>query len=270
MNDETKKSTTQRMEKIALNMIFAAPYQRPTDSKQIAKITARWNEAKMGMPVVSERDGKFWIVDGNHRLAALRRLNYDEAEFIVLEGLNYEQEADYFRRQNENTRRLTLYTRFKAGLESGDESCMKIDATVRKNGFVIGTTANRFNTLTAIFALTEIFDNFGEEILDRTLALIRETWDGHINAKNREFLMGVAEFISRFGTANFAQRLAKFNINALWQDYLHFAQYQNRATGNRELRVEFCRILVKYYNKGIPKNSRKYLFMEERNDGKNR
>ncbi|MDR0821677.1 MAG: hypothetical protein LBN40_04340, partial [Oscillospiraceae bacterium] len=105
--------------------------------------------------------------------------------------------ADYFRRQNENTRQLTLYTRFKAGLESGDDVCLKINAVVERNGFTIGTTARNFNTITAIFALMTIFDSYGEDILDQTLKTICATWDGNPQAKNREFLVGVSEFVHR-------------------------------------------------------------------------
>jgi hypothetical protein len=116
------KTMQQRIEVLALNQVDAAPYQRQTNGAQVQRIVNNFNEAKLGMPVVSARDGQYFIVDGTHRVAALRRLGFESAMFIVLQGLTYQQEADYFRRQNENTRGLTLYTRFKAGLESGDET----------------------------------------------------------------------------------------------------------------------------------------------------
>jgi hypothetical protein len=252
----------QRIEMLPLDCVTAAEYQRATNTKQVMRIVNGFNEAKLGIPVVSERDGRYYVVDGTHRIAALRRLNYENAMFIVLEGMTYEQEADYFRRQNENTRQLTLYTRFKAGLESGDEVCLKINAVAEKNGFTIGTTARQFNTITAIFALMTIFDNYGEDVLDKTLATIRTTWDGNPQSKNREFLVGVSEFVHRFNAPDFAERIGKVNFTAIWQEYLQWAQYQNRATGNREMRTALCRIFVKHYNKGIPQSSKRYLKME--------
>lgn len=256
------KTMNQRIETIPLNRVTAAAYQRPTNARQVMNIVTGFNEAKLGIPVVSERGGQYYIVDGTHRVAALRRLGYERAMFIVLKGLTYEEEADFFRRQNENARGLTLYTRFKAGLESGDETCLAINAIVERNHFVVGTSARSFNTITAVFALITIYDSYGAEALDKTLRLIRETWDGNPTAKNREFLVGVSEFVHRFEVPDFAVRLGKVSLAAIWQEYLQWAQYQNRATASREMRIAFCRILVRHYNKGIRSDSARFLRME--------
>jgi hypothetical protein len=192
-NDE-QKNVDQRIEIIPLNRVMAAAYQRTTNTKQVVRIMNNFNEAKLGVLIVSERDGNFYIVDGTHRVSALRRLGYKSAMFIVLEGLTYEQEADFFRRQNENTRQLTLYTRFKAGLESNDKLCKTINAIVERNMFVVGTNSHDFNIITAI-----------------------------------------------------------------WQE---LAQYRQRTTSNREIRIMLCRILVRHYNKGIAQKSNRYLKME--------
>jgi hypothetical protein len=257
-----QKNVDQRIEIIPLNRVMAAAYQRTTNTKQVARIMNNFNEAKLGVPIVSERDGNFYIVDGTHRVSALRRLGYKSAMFIVLEWLTYEQEADFFRRQNENTRQLTLYTRFKAGLESNDKLCKAINAIVEKNMFVVGTNARDFNTITAIFALITIYDNFGGEVLDKTLQLVRETWDGNPIAKNREFLVGVAEFVHRFNVSDFTARISKITLMAIWQEYIQCAQYRERSTANREIRIMLCRILVRHYNKGISHKNNRYLKME--------
>ena len=256
------KTMNQQIETIPLNQVTTAAYQRPTNARQVMGIVNGFNEAKLGIPVVSERGGQYYIVDGTHRVAALRRLGYERAMFIVLKGLTYEEEADYFRRQNENARGLTLYTRFKAGLECGDETCLAINAIVERNNFVIGTSARNFNTITAVFALITIYDSYGAGILNKTLRLIRETWDGNPTAKNREFLVGMSEFAHRFGVPDFAARVGKVSLTAIWQEYLQWAQYQNRATASREMRIAFCQILVRHYNKGIRSDSGRYLRME--------
>jgi hypothetical protein len=260
-NDE-QKTIDQRIEIIPLNRIMAAAYQRTTNTKQVVRIINNFNEAKLGVPIVSKRDGNFYIVDGTHRVSALRRLGYKSAMFIVLEGLTYEQEADFFRRQNENTRQLTLYTRFKAGLESNDKLCKTINAIVERNMFVVGTNASDFNTITAIFALITIYDNYGGGVLDKTLQLVRETWDGNPIAKNREFLVGVAEFVHRFNVQDFAARIGKVPMMAIWQEYIQWAQYRERSTANREIRIMLCRILVRHYNKSISHKSNRYLKMD--------
>jgi hypothetical protein len=260
------KAINQQIQKIRLSEVTTAPYQRQTNTKQIMRIVNNFSEAKLGMPVVSERGGQFYIIDGNHRVAALRRLGYTETWFIVLSGMTYEEEADYFRKQNENTRQLSLYTRFKAALEAGDAVSVKINSIVEQNGFEVGTVSRFFNTITAIYALNTVYDMYGADNLDRTLKVIRAAWEGNTTAKNRELIVGVSEFLHRFDVDDFPERIGRVSFNAIWQEYLQYTQYQHRATDNRELRVSLCRILVKYYNKGYTARNKKYLHMEAWHD----
>jgi len=238
-------------------------YQRPTNSTQVDKIVAAFDEAKLGMPVVSARDGRYNLLDGAHRVAALRKIGYTHALCLVLSGLTYTDEAEYFRTQNQNARPLTRYNLFKAGLEAGDEMCVRIDEITRANGFVIGMGTERFNTIAAIFALTTICAVYGYEILETTLSLIRSTWDGVNNATRREFLVGVAEFVQRFGGAEFAERMRFKSIAAIWQDYLAETCLTNRQSSDPAMRRAFCRVLVRHYNQGLGSSGRKRLAMED-------
>ena len=95
------KEVEQRIECVPLERIVAEQYQRILNMKNVAGIVKNFDPAKLGVLVVSHRaDGTYAVLDGQHRLAALRRLGYDAANCIVLEGMTIRQEADYFRRQN--------------------------------------------------------------------------------------------------------------------------------------------------------------------------
>ena len=72
----------------------------------------------------------------------------------------------------------------------------------------------------------------------------------------------MSEFAHRFNVPDFAARVGKVSLTAIWQEYLQWAQYQNRATSSREMRIAFCQILVRHYNKGIRSDSGRYLRME--------
>lgn len=258
----TNKATNQIIESLPIEELNVGGYQRGTNQAQIDKIAAAFDEAKLGMLIVSARGGKYHLLDGAHRVAALRKIGYTHANCIVLMGLTYLDEAEYFRTQNQNSRPLTKYNLFKAGLEAKDEMCVMIDKICRANGFVVGMSSRNYNSISAIFALTTICTVYGYEVLDTTLTLIRITWEGVANATRREFLMGVAEFVNRFGVAEFDERMRFKNLATIWQDYLLETGHAQRQANDPMVRKAFCRVLVRHYNKGLGSNSKKRLAME--------
>jgi len=259
-----EKATAQTIRLLPVGELQVGGYQRPTNTAQVEKIAAHFDEAKLGLPIVSARDGQYHLLDGAHRVAALRKIGYTHALCIVLTGLSYQDEAEYFRTQNHNSRPLTKYNLFKAGLESGDELCVQIDRITRANGFTVGMSYRNFNSIAAIFALTTVCTVYGFQTLDDTLRLLRETWEGVSNVTRREFLLGTAEFVHRFGAAQFPERMRFKSIAEIWQDYLAETIHLNRATSDPAMRRAFCRVLVRHYNKGLSANSKKRLVMEER------
>lgn len=258
----TERATNQTIRQIPISSLQVGGYQRPTNTAQVDKIAAQFDEAKLGLPIVSDRDGHYHLLDGAHRVAALRKIGYTHAKCVVLTGLTYQDEAEYFRSQNRNSRPLTKYNLFKAGLEAGDELCVQIDRITRANGFTVGMSGRNFNSIAAIFALSTICTVYGFEVLDSTLALIRATWEGINNATRREFLVGTAEFVHRFGPAQFAERMRFKSIAEIWQDFLAEAGHSSRTSSDPAMRKGFCRVLVRHYNKGLVANSRKRLKME--------
>lgn len=256
------KYTKQTIQMLPVKALQPCGYQRPTNTAQVDKIANAFDEAKLGMIVVSERDGKYHILDGAHRTAALRKLGYTHTMCIVLQGLTYQDEAEYFRTQNLNVRPLTKYNLFKAGLESGDRVCVRIDEICRSNGYTVSMSSRGFNNISAIYALTTVCAVYGYSTLDATLKLIRATWEGIGNATRREFLVGVAEFVHRFGPADFAARMRYKNIAAIWQEYQAETGHSSRQTCDPAMRKAFCQVLVRHYNKGLASNSKKRLEME--------
>lgn len=169
----------QHIESVPLSNLTVGGYQRPTNTKQVNNISKSFDEAKLGLLVVSRREGKYHLLDGAHRASAMRQIGYTHVMCIVLEGLLNEEEAEYFRKHNENSRKLTIYNMFKAGLEAGDKVCIDINEIAKENGFIVGTSGRSWkpNTLSAINALMTIYKVYGYDILNRTLRLLVSTWD---------------------------------------------------------------------------------------------
>ena len=258
------KATSQCIKRIAISDLNIEPsdYQRPTNPQQVERIVERFDESKIGVLTVSSRNGINYVVDGAHRVCALRTLGYTHAFAEILTGLSYEQEASYFAKQNQDKRPLKPTDLFKAGLASGDERCHKINNIVRANGFQIGASNKNFYKIAAVNALYEIVECYSFETLDDTLCLIANTWNGISKASQSECLLGVAEFINRYSMVQFADRMhEKFAV--VWYEYLEAVRCSVRGAKTGTNRRIFCRVLVSNYNKGLTSRSKKYLIWEE-------
>lgn len=255
----TVKTTNQRLEHIALASCAPTNYQRATSDAQVAKIVRDFDESKLGALTVSLRDGKYHIVDGLHRSKALKTLGYTHALCVVLTCLTYEQEADFFRKQNQNKRGIVTFDDFRAGLEANDEMCVRVNAIVKDNDFEIGRGG--FFKIAAIQALFTIVRDYGYDTLDDTLCLIASTWSGIPKASQCESLLGVAEFVHRYGMVDFAERL-KDKFSVVYYDYTEAMRVRG-SIGTATSRGKFCRVLVEHYNKGLRGVSKKRLRWEE-------
>ena len=244
------KEVEQRIECVPLERIVTEQYQRILNMKNVAGIVKNFDPAKLGVLVVSHRtDETYAVLDGQHRLTALRRLGYDAANCIVLEGMTIRQEADYFRRQNENKQSL------------------RIKALMDKYGFRHGKSGQPM-CICAIGALQRILRRFGDRTLELTLACIAATWPHDSTILRGEMLAGLGEFWRRYGekltVAQFETRMRKHLPMEMYQEVR--CRTQGKATPatafNKTIRFTMCAVFVKAYNKQLRTNSPNRLELE--------
>jgi len=87
------------------------PYQQPISEKKVENLVREWDDRLLTPLTVSFRDGKFNVVDGQHRIAAMRKMNNGENVMVpclVYSGLTYEQEAELCYRIDQSKGRLSL------------------------------------------------------------------------------------------------------------------------------------------------------------------
>lgn len=105
------------------------PYQRPVNPKEVERLIQEWDERLLDPITVSFRDGKFYVVDGQHRISAMREMNGGRGIMVnckVYNGLTYEQEADLCYKLDKAKKRLSLSQSTNVLAESGG------DAEIRK------------------------------------------------------------------------------------------------------------------------------------------
>ena len=159
-------------------------YQRETSSKTIWSLIREWDITKCNFLHISYRDGKFYVIDGQHRMEAAKYLRVKELPCIILTGLSQADEALIFSRQNRNVKVLNVYNTFDANLCCGDMSIpevaidMKIKEICDKYNVKVGRV-NRWNNtekyLRSLSRARMIVGQVGEECFEWIIRLIDNT-----------------------------------------------------------------------------------------------
>lgn len=111
------------------------PYQRPVDDREVDRLVREWDERLFEPIAVSYRDGRYYVIDGQHRIAAMRRMHGGCEIMIrckVYSGMTYMDEAELCYKLDRAKKRLSLAQSTNALAESGT------DAESRKFGTCLG------------------------------------------------------------------------------------------------------------------------------------
>lgn len=132
-----------------------ATYQRPLDPARVRRMRAESDTALLGIVDVSARgDGRYALVDGQHRWAAVKAQHGDQAPIAcnVHTGLSVEQEAELFFQIDRSRRRLTGWDRWWARHGSAEQAVLAIERTVAAHQLRVGA-ATRDGSVRATKAL---------------------------------------------------------------------------------------------------------------------
>ena len=153
--------------------------QRAARDHRVDYLVANFDLEEMGHPTVSHRDGIYWILDGNHRIEALKRIGFgkDKIEVQVYEGLTPQQESERFLKLND-TLTVDALTTFLVGVNAGREEEVAINKVVQGTGFRVGVERGSDKSISSVGGLQRAYRAGGSEGLRRTLKLIRDAF-GH-------------------------------------------------------------------------------------------
>lgn len=122
---------------IPLDLLEVHPtIQRPAKGHEHT-IAQQWDDRKCAPLIVSYHDteGKFFILDGQHRYLAAKLLNRDALPCRVLCGLSLTDEARIFAAQSDNTKRVSAKDAFRALLVASDPAAVALEAMFIRHGF---------------------------------------------------------------------------------------------------------------------------------------
>lgn len=224
------------------------PYQRPVEQKNVDKLIRTWSIRELTPITVSFRDGKFNVVDGQNRIAAMRQMAGGGDVIVpcmIHTGLTYQEEAELYAKLDKANRPLTARQQAKALIEAAsDPEMLEVKRLVEAAGFTWALdkqTGEAFEIGT-VRALVRAYELLGGEGFSRMLALLAGAWHGTPNSLKSSILSGMALFLKTYETElsdeAFVRRLSTVSPGDILS--------QGRVDNNAALR--HARILWENYN----------------------
>ncbi len=224
------------------------PYQRPVDQRKVDKIIREWNPRKLTPVVVSFRDGKFNVVDGQHHIEAMRQKAGGRdviVPCIIHTGMTYQEEADMYAALDTDKTPLTPRQHTKALVEAGsDPKIMEIKRLVEDGGFTwaLDVQTGEPYEIAPIRALINAYQLLGGAAFSRMLALLAGAWQGTPHSLRASMLSGMALFLKTYET-ELSDRAFIRRMSAVGPDEII---RQGRLDSSLSLR--FARIIWENYN----------------------
>lgn len=172
-------------------------YQRDVSSNWIHEHLP-FDPRKAGAVVLSDRTGGPFCIDGQHRLALARESGLSHINAYVIDGLAKADEARLFVQYQRERRNLTSFALFRAEQVAGDPETLAMIRVVNVAGFRLAKSAGPLH-ITAIDAIRYIHRYGGDDLLARTLELVKRLWFEEEKALSGQVLKGLALFLASAG-----------------------------------------------------------------------
>jgi hypothetical protein len=196
----TPTSTVMAIEPALLTVDHSV--QRPLDGTRVADIAADFEPESLNVITVSERaDGTHHIVDGQHRVAAMRVLGKDNTPVtaVLWKNLTRAEEAAMFRRLN-NTRQVQTLDKFRIRIVEGDPTACTLNELLESHGWAI-RKAKSNGSFFAVSALEQMYNTPPGKDLDTCDALIRvatRAWGHESDGLRAEIVKGLGVLLRRY------------------------------------------------------------------------
>jgi hypothetical protein len=150
--------------------------QRDLNQARVAQLAAAFDPEQMGTPTVSHRGGWYYLIDGQHRIAALKcwlsSWEDQQVQCWTYEGLTEAAEAEKFLSLNDALP-VRAFAKFKVSVQAGRDEDADVDRIVRALGLRI---ARGSGGISAVATLRRVYARGGPAVLSRALRIIRDAY----------------------------------------------------------------------------------------------
>ena len=174
-------------------------YQRDLKRERVREIAENFNECIANEPKVSARDGKYFVFDGQHTIAARKMLNggHDLPTICkVYRGLFLQDEALLFAQQAGFAAKVYPGAKLRALVFAGDLNAIAFKDATESTGLQLSFNQSRGqNRIGCVATAYSQFLSVGANIYMEALRVIAAAWDGHKDSLRAETIQGVTEFV---------------------------------------------------------------------------
>lgn len=238
MTDSTHKNRVEREARlrwVPLALTAVSPLaQREINQARVDHIVATFDLEQIGTPTVNKRDGVWYVIDGQHRIEALRAIGWgdQQVQCWAYEGLTEQEEAEKFLKLNDYLA-VNALAKFRVAVQAGREVECDVDRIVRACGLVV-TSDKVPGGIRAVGTLVRIYSRAGAAALRQTLHVVRDAYgDAGMEAA---VIDGIGLFVQRYAAEmdveNVVTRLRGANGGV--HGLLGKAENLRRATGNQK------------------------------------
>ena len=185
-------------------------YQRGVERKRVELIARDFNEYIVNEPKVSFRNGRYYVMDGQHTIEGCILLNGGEDRPIlckVYTGLTMEQEALLFAEQNGHAAPLSAGIRLRAKVVGGDAPSKAFVAATNRVGLSLNYDSMQLSDyrISCVGTALKLYDQLGEEIYCEALRHIVEAWESRPDSFRAAVLRGVMYFVQVYNAEELEQ-----------------------------------------------------------------
>lgn len=224
------------------------------------RIAAELDLNKLGYPIINHRDGNYWVVDGQHRVYALKQNGFekDVLDCEVYEDLTDAETAEIFLGRDAR-KPIPLYDKFHVACTAGRRRERDIQRTVESNGQKISRNASE-GGISAVGALGSVYDRSGDVVLGQVVRTVNLGFGGDPMAFDRAVVEGLGLVFNRYnGRTNekeLGTRLGTLRQGA--RELLRKAEAIRVRTGNQKKQCVAAAV-VDIYNRGMGPNAKDRL-----------
>lgn len=214
-------------------------------------LSANLELEKVGYPIINWRDGIYWIVDGQHRIHALKENGFgdDLLDCEVYEDLTDAEMANVFLGRDDR-KAVAPYAKFHIAVTANYDVECSVLRTVESNGLKIGRTKEPGN-LACVSTLRAVHENEGAVVLGQALRAIRDAFGNDASAFDGQLVRGLALVYNRFNGRTdekvMAEQLGLVQFGA--RGVFRRAEAMRERTGSQKVQC-IAATIVDIYNKG--------------------
>ena len=189
-------------------------YQRGVERKRVELIARDFNEYIVNEPKVSFRNGRYYVMDGQHTIEGCILLNGGADRPIlckVYTGLTMEQEALLFAEQNGHSAPLSAGIKLRAKVVGGDAPSKAFVAATNRVGLSLNYDSMQLSDyrISCVGTALKLYNQIGEKIYCEALHLIVDAWEGKPDSFRAAVLKGMMHFVELYHGEFSEERLVR-------------------------------------------------------------